>query len=64
MPQPTVMIHETKFPTGTSFATREMLVNRDLVSIQNTLRSRGFYMLGSEITSKTDTKAVIKITYQ
>lgn len=58
------LIHETVFPAGTSYAKREFLINQDLINIQTTLRTRGFYMLSHEITSKTDTKAVIAVIYQ
>jgi len=64
MQQTLTMIHETKYPSGTSYAKREAAINNDLISIQNTLRTRGFYMLGHDVTSKTDTKAVIKVLYR
>jgi len=57
------MIHECKFPQGASFGIRENIINKDLVTIQSTLRSRGFYMMGHEIRNKTNHKATIVINY-
>ncbi len=61
--QTKTMIHECNFPQGASYGARENIINQDLVSIQTTLRERGFYMLGHEIRSKTDHKATIVINY-
>ena len=57
------MIHECKFPQGASFGIRENMINQDLVSIQATLRNRGFYMIGHEVRNKTDHKATIVVNY-
>jgi hypothetical protein len=57
------MVHECKFPQGASYGIRENIINQDLVAIQSTLRSRGFYMMGHEIRSKTNTKATIVVNY-
>ena len=55
------MVHECRFPQGASFGIRENIINQDLVSIQATLRGRGFYMMGHEIRNKSDQKATIVI---
>ena len=56
--------HNVIFKEGSSFSERESLLNKEVLSLQETLRNRGFYPLGHEVLNRNNTKATISIAYQ
>jgi hypothetical protein len=57
----TTFIH---FKLGSTFAERESTLNQQISIIQESLRNRGFYPLGFNINTKSDTKASVTFNYQ
>jgi hypothetical protein len=50
-------------PTA-SFSERESKINSEILAIESTLRSRGFYPLSHEVRNKTSSNATIVVTYR
>lgn len=57
----TTFVH---FKPGSNFAQRESTLNQQITFIQESLKNRGFYPLGFEINTKSDTKASVTFKYQ
>jgi hypothetical protein len=57
----TTFIH---FKPGSSFAQRESFLNQQITSIQESIKSKGFYPLGFNINVKSDAKASVTFSYQ
>lgn len=55
--------HIVKFKPTSTFSERESFINNEISNILETLKNRGFYPLGFEITNKNGSSATIIVKY-
>lgn len=64
MKQNLILNHKVTFKPNSSFSQRESTINTEILKIQESLRSRGFYPISQKVVTKTDKNATIEIIYQ
>lgn len=63
MKQTLSLKHIVKFKPTSTFSERESFINNEISNILETLKNRGFYPLGFEITNKNGSSATIIVKY-
>lgn len=63
MKQALIMKHVVEFKPNFDFSQRESAINNEASNIMQTLRKRGFYPLGFDVTNKNDRTATITVRY-